>query len=294
MNNRQLDFYRHLAEGQAEQLPDNLRTRLFSRIEKYGYSRIASDRICKLRQWISHGNLPLLQFVLLGFMALLGALLYSATATVVTALLSIGTLRKLAIPVLGAVFALIGEDRSKRAITSVRLWSRRRSAEQYLQHQQRLAHNFLDSYFYKCQIFLLRKVEHQNPSVVDGLLAMLMILVESAAAYFLVLDAQGPMLAFFMATVPAVVIFLTAAAASEYIDMPQELTKILREYEAYVHIPTYPEDNSDYGHGHGDGHGHDLDLRSPVFPVLHQPTTGNAVNPFRWDSASDPNSFLIP
>ncbi len=243
MRIRDLDYYRHLPERQAEQLPDDMRTWLYSRAEKGGQSEIAIARTCKWRQRTSPSNLRLLQFLLFLFLSFVGPLLYSATATVVVMFLSI-KFRLFAVPLLGIIFALVGEDRIKRVITSMRLWCERRSAERQLERQLTTAYNGLDIYFYESQLRLLRKVEHQDPSVIDGILALIMVVVEASAAYCLVLQAQGMMLAFFAAIVPAIIIFLTSAVASEYIDMPQEFKKILREYQAYIHIPEYAADPS--------------------------------------------------
>lgn len=231
--NRSLNYYRHLSPTQTAQLDDQRRAEITAQLERFGHAEVARERIGKLQQEVARINQRWTQLSFWLLLGLLGALLYSGTAQIVTLPLPNWIRTPAAFPI-GAGFALIGEDRAKRFFTSIRLWCRCHGAVQQLRQHKSTARNPLDAIFYHSKLALLCKVEAKSPTFLDGLLALFMILIESAAVYYLMLPLQGMTLALLAALIPLAVILMIASAVSDHFDLPAETVKIVHEYQTYI------------------------------------------------------------
>jgi|GEM_PF-5561097 len=147
----------------------------------------------------------------------------------------------------GIGIGLVAEDRAKRTITLCRLKHSTRNQHTDLETNQAASKNEFDYEYHNAQIQLHQQVEAKKylnkRSLTDPVAATSLILLEAAAAAYLALPA-GLAFAFLAGGLPVVVILATAAALSEYIDLPKEYKLLIPEYEAEL-SPGSHEDESE-------------------------------------------------
>lgn len=159
----------------------------------------------------------------------IGALIFNGAAGVSTLRLPLDLQEKIA-PLFGGFMALVGEDRTKRSFTAVRLIFRRSVNIKSLEQQEASSQNEFESSFVKGKIELVCTVEKLNLPYIDIIIAFVAVVIEAGAAFYLSYDA-GWWEAIFNASVPLLVILTVAATLSERVDLPKELKRLCKQYQ---------------------------------------------------------------